>query len=94
MHIDEVEVWVTPDGHGRAAIVRRSDGHFCIYRFWSWRNWLTDDIPISELYEEKIPQSEERFAQPEIGIYGTVQDARREIPAISGFEDAVLKSNK
>ena len=34
MAIDEVEVYVTPDGLGRAAIVRRSDGFLCIYLHW------------------------------------------------------------
>ncbi len=36
MAIDEVEVYVTPDALGRAAIVRRSDGFFCIYLHWKW----------------------------------------------------------
>ena len=74
MNIEEDEVWLTPDGLGRAAIVRRDDGHFCIYRFLSWDGRFAD---VSQLYEEKIPQSDEPFAKPEIGIYGNVEDARR-----------------
>ena len=34
MAIDELEVYVTPNGFGRAAIVRRSDGLLCIYVHW------------------------------------------------------------
>jgi hypothetical protein len=34
MNIDEVEVYVTPDGLGRAAIVQRDDGLLCIYIHW------------------------------------------------------------
>jgi hypothetical protein len=36
MAIDELEVYLTPDGLGRAAIVRRSDGLLCIYVHWKW----------------------------------------------------------
>jgi hypothetical protein len=32
--IEQVEVYVTRDGLGRAAIVRRNDGWFSIYVHW------------------------------------------------------------
>ena|SRR5882757_10085146 len=103
MAIDEVEVYVTPDGLGRAAIVRRSDGFFCIYLHWkwseatvkalnletggapsSWFSWFTDDTPTSLLYDDK---------DPERGVYGTLDDARREMRSLRGFSDAILKSS-
>jgi len=34
MSIKEVEVWLSGDGLGRAAIARRDDGLFCIYVHW------------------------------------------------------------
>jgi hypothetical protein len=92
--IDEVEVYVTTDGLGRAAIARRNDGFFCIYLHWSFpadtvqalgwdargfTNWIDDRTPISELYRDKDPES---------GIYGTVDDARRQIRSLPGFSEA------
>jgi hypothetical protein len=32
--INEVEVWLSADGLGRAAIARRNDGLLCIYVHW------------------------------------------------------------
>ncbi len=88
---DEVEVYVTSDGHGRAAIVRRGDGLFCIYR-WIWSpehfalakatSWIDALIPAADLYDE--------YKAPLIGIYGTVDDARRELRSLPGFADASL----
>lgn len=101
MAIDEVEVYVTPDALGRAAIVRRSDGFFCIYLHWKWpeetiqslnldaraaaTNWLGDSTSTFLLYEDK---------EPEPGVYGTLDDARREMRSLRGFSDAILKSSK
>lgn len=93
--INEVEVYVTPNGLGRAAIVRRDDGLLCIYRHWiieesirkalnlvgEWRtSWLTDQITApSDLYHD---------TNPEPGLYGTVEDARRQVKGLPGFSDA------
>ena len=94
--INEVEVYVTSNGHGRAAIVRRPDGFFCIYKWWKLPQdflperfapgkhptWIDDPTPAAVLYDE--------YKNPLIGIYGTVDDARRELRSLPGFEDASL----
>jgi hypothetical protein len=97
MEIDEVEIYVTADGLGRAAIVRRNDGLLCIYEHWilsedvrkalgivgKWRtNWLTEEkTPLSDLYEGVDPQT---------GIYGTLDDARRQLKSLPGFSESQL----
>jgi hypothetical protein len=95
MSIDEVEIYHTPSGLGRAAIVRRSDGCFCIYKWIKLpvgylpdvfvdsasANWSEAEISVNDLYADK---------EPLIGIYGTVDDARRELRTLSGFVDAFL----
>lgn len=88
MPVDEVEVYVTPNGHDRAAIVRRSDGFFCIYRHCRLSgSWLEDDDPVMLCYDDPDPA---QVARPEIGIYGSVADARHELKSIPGFSDAIL----
>ncbi len=67
--IDEVEVHVSEDGDYRAAIVRRADGLFCIYTRLIG-GWHTDETPVALVYED---------CEPAVGIYGTVEDARREV---------------
>lgn len=85
---DEVEVYVTLNGHGRAAIVRRSDGFFCIYRHLRLSgSWMEDDNPLLLCYDDPDP---DQVAQPLVGIYGTVADARKEVLSMPGFSDAVL----
>ena len=95
MSVDEVEVYVTPDGLGRAAIIRRGDGLMCIYRHWiieervrktlnlvgEWRtSWLTNEkTPPSILYGG---------IDPEPGLYGSLEDARRQVKSLPGFSDA------
>ena len=93
--IDEVEVYVTPSGLGRAAIVRRDDGFFCIYRWAKLpqgflparfapsrsAGWREDQAPLADLY---------RHVEPLVGIYGTAAEARREILSLPGFADATL----
>jgi hypothetical protein len=96
IRIDEVEVYITPDGLGRAAIVRRPDALLCLYLHWRWsaeftkahgwkaegaQDWRQDRTPLPELY---------RDVTPEAGLYGTLEDARRELRSRRGFEDAVL----
>lgn len=85
--VDEVEVHISANGHRRAAIARRPDGFFCIYRHcklplaflrqFKWEygedyadNWRADNAPAELLYEDR---------EPERGIYGTLDDARREV---------------
>jgi hypothetical protein len=96
MEIDEREIYVTPDGFGRAAIVRRSDGLFCVYvhvslppgvlpeRFApsAFVSWLSDRTPVTELYKDKDPDS---------GLLGTIDDARRYVHSLEGFADAVQR---
>lgn len=88
MPIDEVEVYVTRNGLGRAAIVRRSDGLFCIYRHLRESgNWMDDDNAVLLRYDDPDP---EQVAEPLVGIYGTIADARKELRSMPGFSDALL----
>ena len=95
--MDEAEAYITPDGFGRAAIVRRADGRYCIYQHWQWSeetataakvvNWKFIDWrtqPLSLLYDQEDPPT------PEQGVFGTVEDARKHIRGMQGFADAVL----
>ena len=96
--INEVEVWLSADELGRAAIARRNDGLLCIYVHWKLApdvlangrfkippgyatTWTDDTTPLAALYED---------IEPKAGIYGTVDDARREIQNLPGFADARL----
>jgi hypothetical protein len=98
MTIDQVEVYITPDGLGRAAIVRRDDGNYCIYLHWKLAesvkksislvdsgsaNWLNDVTSFSLLYEN---------AHPEPGLYGTLDDARRQLKSLPRFSEARIWS--
>ncbi len=102
MPIDELEVYVTPDGFGRAVIVRRSDGLLRIYVHWKLSpeiiakasiqtppgystNWMRDETCSSKLYED---------VEPEVGVYGTVEDARTQVRSLRGFSGASLKYSK
>ena len=44
-------------------------------------SWDDDRTPLALLYEDK---------QPLIGIYETIDDARRELRSLEGFADASL----
>jgi hypothetical protein len=94
MDIDELEVYLTPDGLGRAAIVRRNDGILCIYVHWilaesvrtalgitdiGRASWINDKTPVLTLYEH---------TSPEHGLYGTLDDARRAMRSLEGFSEA------
>ena len=95
MEYRELEVWVTPDGLGRVAIMERPGGLLCLIRHWIWpdtiaygfgganprTNWFADQTPAADLY---------RDIEPSPGIYGTVEDARGEMCAIPGFSEHVL----
>ena len=93
MTIDEAEIHITPDGFGRAAIVRREDGLFCIYVHWIWPNyvgsgsmkrdnWMEDETPPSLLYKD---------VDPEPGVYGSVEDARRQVRSLRGFSETIIR---
>lgn len=99
MSTEELEVYITPNGLGRVAIVRRPDGLFCIYRHWIFsksaralsnmdlggpESWHSDPISAAELYKDAIPLR---------GLYGTIDDARREIKSLPGFSEETLKSS-
>lgn len=63
MIVDELEVYLTPSGLGRAAIVRRSDGLLCIFVHWilseefravgfapgGRTSWIDDRTPLGKL---------------------------------------------
>ena len=80
----EVEVYFSKDGFGRAAIVRRPDGLFCIYVRWLWpefgMSWLTGECP-----DLKYDDDYEEAQRPQHGVYGKVDDARREVKSLQGF---------
>jgi|SRR5688572_14714528 len=88
--IDEIEVHISANGHGRVAIARRTDGLFCIYVHGKWtveilrqlkcefgddysEKWHTDKTPRELLYQD---------CEPLQGVYGTLDDARREVRSI------------
>jgi len=86
MPVNDVEVYVTRDGHGRVAIVRRDDGFFCIYRHVRLSgSWMEDGDPALLCYDDPHP---EQVAQPLVGMFGAVDDARRELLSMPGFSDA------
>lgn len=93
--INELEVYVTESGLGRASIIKRADGLFCLYVHWLWdekthkifrvvdrgpEDWRDGSITKFELYSDN---------EPEPGLYGQVEDARNAIRSIPGFSDAV-----
>jgi hypothetical protein len=77
---DELEVYVTPGGRGRAAIVRRADGQYCICLRWRVSgSWLDDD-----------PNPDEGVL-PEEGLHAAIEDARVHVKNLRGFSDAILR---
>jgi hypothetical protein len=77
---DELEVYVTPAGRGRAAIVRRSDGQYCVCLRWRVSgSWMEDD-----------PDPDEGVL-PEEGLHATIEDARTHLRNLRGFSDAILR---
>jgi hypothetical protein len=93
----EIEIYVTPDGLGRAAIVQMRNELFAIVLHWIWNpevaakagiksggrtSWFNDKTPLRDLYED---------IEPEPGSYITIDDARRKIHALPYFSHAVLE---
>jgi hypothetical protein len=96
--MDERKVLITPDGLGRLAIVRRSDGMFCLYEHWLWavdmqkamnvkpvqdRRWTDGDYDHDALYDD---------IEPLPGLFGTVEEAEREARDKEAFRDAVAET--
>jgi hypothetical protein len=77
---DELEVYVTPGGRGRAAIVRRCDGQYCLCLRWRVEgSWMDDD-----------PDPDEGVL-PEEGLHATIEAARAHVRSLRGFSDAILR---
>jgi hypothetical protein len=91
MH-EEISVLLSPDQCGRIAVVRRSDGLFCLYEHWHWsveaqtamriepaedRIWSTDYDPA--IYKDKEPLP---------GLYGTLADAENEARSRLRLDDS------
>jgi hypothetical protein len=95
MSIDEVEVYISPSGLSRAAIVRRPDGLFWIYKHVrlppnylpqhfansASPTWFDDCTSLKDLYKDVEPSS---------GIFGTLDDARRHLRSMPSLSDAIL----
>jgi hypothetical protein len=94
--IKELEVYTTPDGLGRGALVEDSTGCIRLFIHWKWAaetraafnvapggatNWADDQTPVDALYED---------IEPEAGIYASLETARSELFAIPAFVDAEL----
>lgn len=94
--VDERLVLVTQDGLGRMAIVRRTDGLFCLYEHWFWsveakkimrvqpvvdRRWTDDNIDPNCLYDD--------LTSPLPGLFASVDEAER-ARSRENFADAVV----
>lgn len=94
----EEKVLISADGLGRVAIVRRRDGHFCLY---SWRHWSveaqrrmgfqaptefrwTTDFDIA-LYFDAAHEIE---TSPMPGIFGCIEDAEAEAQRLLSTNDS------
>ena len=94
--IDEVEVHISENGHGRAAIAKRPDGLFCIYVHWKWPvnalrqlNWRVGDDYAEEWQIDETPLDLlYQDHEPRPGIYGTLDDARSDVRNIFGMSPA------
>jgi hypothetical protein len=72
-----------------AAIVRRSEGLFCIFRHLRESgSWMEDDDPVLLCDDDPDPA---QVARRLVRIYGTVAEARNELRTMSGYFDALLK---
>lgn len=90
--IEEIEVVISNDGLGRAAIVQRGDGLIQVYLHWLWNDETRQRLNVSS----SMPRSWHGFkydpltfyadAIPELSIYGNVEDARAAIASIAAFD--------
>jgi hypothetical protein len=94
-----VEVWLSADGLGRAAIARRIDGLLCIYVHWKLApdvladgGFKTPPGYATTWVDDNTPIAAlYEDIEPKPGIYGTVDDARRGIRTLPGFSAALLR---
>ncbi len=77
---EELEVYVTTAGRGRAAIVRRIDGQYCVCLRWR----------VSGSWMEEDPNPDEGVL-PEKGLHATIEEARSQLRNLRGFSDAILR---
>ncbi len=93
----EQRVLLSPDGFGRIAIVRGSDGFLRLYEHWRWdvesqhafdvrpvreTRWVDEPYDRASLYAE---------AKPLPGLFNDIEDAEREARSRRGFADAVAE---
>ncbi len=91
MSILEEEVYITPDGLGRASIVRRTDKLFSVYVHWNWsredcsyfnvkfdetNKWTILDDQDTKIYDDSEPMN---------SIFGDIDDARKAIFSLPDF---------
>ena len=96
--VNEVDVWLSADKLGRAAIARRNDGLLCIYVHWKLEpevlangRFKTPPGYATTWSGDNTPLAAlYEDIEPKAGIHGTVDDARREIQNLPGFADARL----
>jgi hypothetical protein len=97
MNIDEVEVYITSDGLGRAAIVRRADAHYCIYKWIKlppgYMPKVFAETEPARWEHSETPQALYADKEPLRGVYGTIDDARREVRSLPGFDGASMARN-
>jgi hypothetical protein len=95
MGIEEVEIYVTRDGLGRAAIVREAAARYVIYLHWIWdpravaaaglrieggrTTWIDDKTSVDKLYEDRLPEP---------GSYHAIDDAPAKVRELPHFSDA------
>lgn len=98
--VDEVEVWLTRDGLGRAAIARTEDGEFCIYVHWKLAPEViaASNLVVRHGYAAKWTDDRTPTAklyediEPQAENYKTLEDARRQIQSLAGFRGATKKT--
>lgn len=82
MDIREEKVLLSADRYGRIAIVRRSDGLFCLYRHWLWPPETQRTLSVGPVQDRRWTADYEAAlyddAAPLPGIFGTIEDAERE----------------
>jgi hypothetical protein len=85
IELEEVEVHYSDDDLGRASIVKRTDGLFCIYKHWKASDELHRQLtgttePVLRWRDDKTqPELLYEDVDPEIGLYGELEDARQEV---------------
>jgi hypothetical protein len=90
MDVQEVEAILSADRLGWVAVVSRPDGLFCLYEWWHWDLETQKRMrvePIAErVWSFEFDQAIYQHKEPLDGIYGTVEDARREGRRLLGLD--------